>query len=86
LGQFVDGLFQIESAKGAGLAIFDNGVQQVIEETATNCKFLILRSLLVAWDMGPNALFAWKGQVAHSVSPGGRAAGALPVAKPEAPR
>lgn len=68
LGRFIDGLFQIDEAKSAGFAIFENGVQQVIEETAANCKFLILRSLLVAWDIGPSALFVWKGR-AHSLSP-----------------
>ena len=65
LGQFVDGLFRIENTKAVGLAIFDNGIQQVIEETAAKCKSLILRSLLVAWDMGPNALFAWRSQNAQ---------------------
>ena len=71
LGQFVDGLFQIEDSKAAGLAIFEGGVEQVIEETAPNCKSLILRSLLVPSDLGPSALFVWKSQSADSVSPGG---------------
>lgn len=26
-----------------------------------------VRSLLVAWDLGPNALFAWKYETTHSV-------------------
>jgi hypothetical protein len=60
LGRFVDGLFQIKSASAAGFAIFDNGVDRIIEEAPKTCKSLIVRSLLVAWDMGSNALFAWK--------------------------
>jgi len=89
LGRFVEGLFQIDSAKGAGLAIFNNGVEQVIEETAANCKFLILRSLLVAWDIGPSALFVWKGE-AHSLSPkmpqGGCSATSVPKVAENLPK
>jgi hypothetical protein len=66
LGLFVGGLFKIDEAKSAGLAIFDNGVEQVIEETAANCMLLILRSLLVAWDLGPSALFVWKKEELHA--------------------
>lgn len=58
-GRFVDGLFQIEDAMRGGLAIFDNGVEQVIAEPAANCRSLILRTLLLPWDLGPNALFVW---------------------------
>jgi hypothetical protein len=64
LGRFVDGLFRIQDTQSGGFAIFENGVQQLIEDTATNCRSLILRSLLLPWDVGPNALFIWKATMA----------------------
>jgi|GEM_PF-6659731 hypothetical protein len=60
LGQFVSGLFAMKEAKSVGFALFDNGVEQAIENDAAKCLPLILKVLLLAWDCGPNALFVWK--------------------------
>jgi hypothetical protein len=59
LGRFVAGLFRFEWINSAGLAIFDGGVDQIVEETAEPCLQLIFKSFLVPWHASPNALFIW---------------------------
>jgi hypothetical protein len=65
LGQFVVALFAIKNSTGAGFAIFDNAVDQIIEETPENCLLLILKTFLLPWDNGPNALFVWQPRTPH---------------------
>jgi hypothetical protein len=60
LGTFIVGLFRLGGYAAGGLTLCDNGVEQVIKGSPVDCQRLMLRSLLVSWDCGPNALFAWQ--------------------------
>jgi hypothetical protein len=60
MGKFISSLFEIKDAEDAGLAIFDGGIELLIDAPASECFVMVLKTLLLPWDGGPNALFVWK--------------------------